>query len=300
MKKTVKKRAFISSIAMLIVSAIVLTSSTFAWFSISKEANVESMNLNITTADGISISANTKKFGTTVTLSDIIPESGSEGQGLAAEVGHTNAIPDPLAPVSTDMALVSGYPVFYKGSVPETAQGATPQVSLIKCDNDYSGPFVVFDLFVQVSKNTEVKLKGTKITSEDENIVKAMRVAYVNCGSVDFANRANAKSLTTTQKADTAMWIADGNASDTTTYIQSDAGTRMVTKDADNPIAKNYVKSTSAGNVAKTADASDFSFFAKEGVNRIRFYVWVEGNDVDCGNDVAGGSFNFDLKLSID
>ena len=75
MKKTIKKRAFISAIAMLIVSAIVLTSSTFAWFSMSKATEVESMNLNITTADGISISANVHKFGTSVTQDDIIPSA---------------------------------------------------------------------------------------------------------------------------------------------------------------------------------------------------------------------------------
>ena len=58
MKKTIKKRAFVSAIAMLIVSAIVLTSSTFAWFSMSKQATVDSMDLTVSSPEGIQISAN--------------------------------------------------------------------------------------------------------------------------------------------------------------------------------------------------------------------------------------------------
>lgn len=297
MKKTIKKRAFISAIAMLIVSAIVLTSSTFAWFSMSKEAEVSSMNLNITTADGISISANTHKFGTTVTLDDIIPAADAAGKGLAADADHTNNIPDLLAPVSSEFYIGSGYPVFYKGSI-----GEDQKVSVTRLDNDYSGQLVVFDLFVQVSQNnTQVKLTGSSVACDDENVVKAMRVGFVNCGCKEYAEKDAAKTIKTTQKTNTAIWIVDGNASDNTKYISGSAGAGLsINKVSDAPIASLYTESTSAGNVAKSATASDFSFIAQKGVNRVRFYVWVEGNDADCTNDIAGSSFDFTLKLSID
>jgi beta-mannanase len=71
MKKTFKKRAFISAIAMLIVSAIVLTSATYAWFSMAKQVTVDSMELNITSPEGIQISANTTNFTTKLTTANI-------------------------------------------------------------------------------------------------------------------------------------------------------------------------------------------------------------------------------------
>ena len=43
MKKTMRKSALLSSVAMLIVSAIVLTSATYAWFSSSKVVAVEEL-----------------------------------------------------------------------------------------------------------------------------------------------------------------------------------------------------------------------------------------------------------------
>ena len=52
MKNTLKKRTFISAIAMLVVSAIVLTSSTFAWFSMAKRVEVETMQLIVIKKDG--------------------------------------------------------------------------------------------------------------------------------------------------------------------------------------------------------------------------------------------------------
>ena len=75
MKNTIKKRAFVSAIAMLIVSAIVLTSSTFAWFSMSKEAEVQSMDLTVSSPEGIQISANASAWTASLTVDQIFNET---------------------------------------------------------------------------------------------------------------------------------------------------------------------------------------------------------------------------------
>ena len=56
MKKTMRKSALLSSIAMLVVSAIVLTSATYAWFSSSKDVNVTGIDSTVKVADGLLIS----------------------------------------------------------------------------------------------------------------------------------------------------------------------------------------------------------------------------------------------------
>ena len=47
-----KKRSLVAAIAMLIVSAIVLTSSTYAWFASNSAANVETISANVANNDG--------------------------------------------------------------------------------------------------------------------------------------------------------------------------------------------------------------------------------------------------------
>ena len=98
MKKTFKKRAFISAIAMLIVSAIVLTSATYAWFSMAKRVEVESMELNVTSPEGIQISANTSAFTTKLTADEI---SGTTTTRFSAYEGNINNIPGTLKPSSS-------------------------------------------------------------------------------------------------------------------------------------------------------------------------------------------------------
>ena len=35
-----------------------------------------------------------------------------------------------------------------------------------------------------------------------------------------------------------------------------------------------------------------------KGITKVRIYMWVEGQDVDCENNASGGNINFDLKIS--
>ena len=36
-----------------------------------------------------------------------------------------------------------------------------------------------------------------------------------------------------------------------------------------------------------------------QGITKIRVYMWVEGQDVDCENGASGGNINYDLQFSI-
>ena len=51
----------------------------------------------------------------------------------------------------------------------------------------------------------------------------------------------------------------------------------------------------------KTTDAfadNQSLFTLKAGITKIRIYMWVEGQDVDCENNASGGSIKFDLKIT--
>ena len=87
-----KKRSLISAVAMLIVSAIVLTSATYAWFASGSNAYVETISATITNSDGsILLSAD----GGTQWLSTI-------GQGNFT--ASTGSFSSAYAPVSVTVA----------------------------------------------------------------------------------------------------------------------------------------------------------------------------------------------------
>lgn len=67
MKKSMKKRSLLSAVAMLVVSAIVLTSATYAWFSMSNTAKVENLEVKVAAQSGLELSLNNMDWFSTIT-----------------------------------------------------------------------------------------------------------------------------------------------------------------------------------------------------------------------------------------
>ncbi len=303
MKNTLRKRTFISAIAMLLVSAIVLTSSTFAWFSMAKRVEVENMQLNITSPDGVQISANTSAFTTTLTLEDLMGESTARWN---AYEGNTNNFPELLRPSSSNLSLGGSMPKFFEGSINDSGLLSTYSVQ------DTTGGYVVFDLFVKVGKNETVWWNETTITCDDNpEVVTAMRMAMVNGGTVNEKAEADEiagaipgnytnNRVVMFEPDSTNHTAASGYAASATvpdSYIHTG-----VTNVA--PVAGKYYTTNGAGNAqcirANENNADSTAYFnAAAGVNRIRVYLWMEGNDVDCANDVAGATIDFNLVLTL-
>lgn len=131
-----KKRALISAIAMLVVSAIVLTSATFAWFSMGQKVTVEQFKANVSEADGLLISAYADKdFNTSVSLEAIrtaadadlsIPNEGSNISPVSSNGNGTfiAGYLDDQGDLQTDAAEKGSYykiPLYIKYSGTETA-----------------------------------------------------------------------------------------------------------------------------------------------------------------------------------
>lgn len=306
MKNTLRKRTFISAIAMLLVSAIVLTSSTFAWFSMAKRVEVEKMQLNITSPDGVQISANTSAFTTMLTMADFIDEEATTR--WKAYEGHTNNFPELLRPSSSNLSLGGSLPKFFEGSVNDADVLSTYAVQ------DTTGGYVVFDLFVKVSKNETVWWDETTITCNDNpEVVTAMRMAMVNGGVVN--EKAAAEEIVAAIPGNytnnrVVMFEPDSTNHTATSGYESGASvpdsyihTASNNANAGRPAGK-YYTTTGAGAAqcirANENNASTTAYFnATAGVNRIRVYLWMEGNDVDCANDVAGATIDFNLVLTL-
>lgn len=309
MKNTLKKRTFISAIAMLVVSAIVLTSSTFAWFSMATRVEVETMELNITSPDGIQLSGNASAFTTMLTMADIKGETSAR---WAAYEGHENNFPELLAPSSSTLQVASSMPVFFAGSIDDKGQISANQVA-----SDVGSGYVAFDIFVKVATDMPIYWNQTTLTCADnEDVPSAMRIALVNCGTVSA--KAEAEEILSVKPRNnsgnaTVMYEPNSrNHTEASGYTDGTIAPDTYIKAAFDPRnpgnlggnGNNIYTSTTYTGASAATRASDVSptnafFNAKTGINRVRVYLWMEGNDVDCANDVAGSSISFNLVLSM-
>ncbi len=312
MKKTLKKRTFISAIAMLIVSAIVLTSSTFAWFSMARQVEVEKMQLTVTSPEGIQISANTNAWTTQLSYNDVNPTEDTVSR-FKADSDHTNHFPALLAPSSSRLATAGRLPTFFQGAVSEDGTLTATQV------NDANGGYVVFDVFLKVSEAQTVywdKTTVAAVANGNTEVVNSARVALIPCGTSE--DPATAKTVLTCAQGDAQLFepagyshneevVAAGVISNDeyvkTLYLNNTiaasekinvAGSGYVT---DNPYK---VFETYAKTLADEKNTDGMKLSLLPGITRVRVYMWMEGNDVDCLQSVGGSQFDFNLVFSLD
>ena len=312
MKKTIKKRAFVSAIAMLIVSAIVLTSSTFAWFSMSKQATVEQMDLTVSSPEGIQISANASAWTSNLTIDDLFNESSSSR--YKAYDGNTNLMPLNLIPVSSAFRAFNsstGAANFFKAVLNDSGVATVTPVSQTAGNDDEAG-LVAFDLFFKVAEDTTVYFSKSEFTdTSNSDILTALRVAFQPLGNTTATDAATAIALKSTSTTTPVVYepdainrsadaIAAGNSTGalTTNYV-------IATTAGGNKVNENSILSGSCQPLACTLVLSNASntqkaFELKAGVSKMRIYIWVEGNDVDCRNSVAGAALTAALKFTID
>lgn len=312
MKKTIKKRAFVSAIAMLIVSAIVLTSSTFAWFSMSKEAKVESMDLTVSSPAGIQISANASAWTASLTLDELF--NAKSTSRYKAYDGNTNLMPVDLIPVSTGFRNYNsstGNADFYKLTLNDAGRATSETVNQISTNANNCG-FVAFDLFFKVAEDTTVYYGTSEFTdNSNSDILTALRVGFQPMGNTTSTEAADAIALKTSSAINTIIYevdsqnrsadsLANGNTTGTVTtnYVYSSGVAGNVNS--------NFVLSGATGTGSytgklrlDTASATDKSFSLKAGVSKMRIYIWVEGQDIDCRNSVAGAVLSAALKFTI-
>lgn len=306
MKKTFKKRAFISAIAMLIVSAIVLTSATYAWFSMAKRVDVKSMELNVTSPEGIQISANTSAFTTKLTVDNIKgTDETAGGKRFNAYTGNINNVPTTVKPSSSILTTYNALPEWFDGSINDQKKMD------IHATNEVGSGFVAFDLFIKVKSATTVKFGSSSVTCDgNAELPTAMRIALVNCGTVQENAEASAIKSALPSNTNARKVVYEVDATNHTTEAGSHGASGvMITRgilgtgtniNCDSTFPNIITEKTGEirATVATTASAAKIDVAA--GITRMRVYMWMEGNDVDCANDVAGSTINFNLVLEID
>ncbi len=324
MKKSIKKRAFVFAMVMLMVTTVALTSSTFAWFTMADSTDVEAMNLTVSSIEGVQISANASTWTASLTCDEIFNQAlnadhtAPDGVSRnAAYYGNTNIYPDTLTPVSSAFSSAdssTGFANFYKSAI---SGGATTANVTAVAQNETAG-FIAFDLFFRVDSESAATQKiffdESVFTdgSEGQKAPTALRVAFTPLGTVTDTTSATVTddsiALNSFVSADTVSYEVDSlNRSEAATQAGVSTGaqaTKYLNSTATGVAVSNGVLNTGA-TISGTAvddqdDATAKYFELPVGITKVRVYIWMEGQDVDCLNSVAGSSLVADLKFTIE
>lgn len=324
MKKRNKRKSNLRvSLLLLLLAAILLVSSSYAWFTANKTVTVSTLDVNVEAQNGLQISTNGTTWKSIISKTDI----------TTGYTGSVNQLPEILTPVSSGKTIdtSTGYLNMFLGDVESNENGdyvltATPSVE----QAGTTGHFIAFDMFLKVATDTDIEMtttSGVKTTDDkSKGIENASRIAFVVEGNVaNGASASTIQELKAATPATTYIWEPNFNihtpaaishaldvygittTADSATAVPYDGVIANITKDenikvGDATAAKNGTKLATVTTDYQTKSGFDANvqvFSLKAGITKVRMYMWIEGQDVDCEDDASGSNIAFDLQLTV-
>ena len=190
------------------------------------------------------------------------------------------------------------------------------------------GTYIAFDIFLRIDQPSQVYLTtASNVTykqgATDKGLQNAARVAFIDEGNASIetepttiqalkngtssiiwepnydvhtaAGVLNAKEIygitTTTTGGDQLAYDGIKAAFDI------DQGVTLKTASADD--FGNYFQAvTPTISTVKDFDAQQSLLNLKAGITKVRIYMWVEGQDVDCENNASGTDISFNVQIT--
>ena len=319
MSKRREKKNLKSSLLVLLLIAILLIASTYAWFTANRTVTISSLDVNVQASNGLQISTDAVNWKAVITSSDITG---------GAYSGNVNQIPTEMVPMSTDGTVAGdGTMNMFLGTMAPITTAGDPNygkyalTATQETDEDQEGKYIIFDIFLKADEPMDLTLTADstvtpKENSADKGLQNAARVAFVNEGNV--ASTAASSALTLMDGTESVVWepnadkhtadaIANnpygGSVTDGTKVTYYGVKTAITA-----PILRETINSgtdqTHFGSVANListnqASAETAGFLSIEaGITKVRVYMWVEGQDVDCDNSASGTDITFNVQFN--
>lgn len=311
-KNTSAKKKLIPAVAMLTTSAVMLSTATYAWFTMSREVEVTGIKLTATTPQTIEISLG--QATTSNTLTHGVEATAPNSDDMWTHTAATGSVYQDfgkLIPVSS----VDGFNMFYTekatengkkvSDVPnpftkaETAVGwefkdggksAETGAVVNAAENDGSGYYLDIPVWFRttstdaVTLGLEVEIKNSSDDDTKSVLYKAARVAILP----------ETKSAQKVFSETGAKYYKDGKAVAT-------AGATLAASYGDVSAA---TEATVTGGKVTNPDATTqvATVTASTGTGyggAVKYYirVWLEGEDEACWNANAGQDFVINLKF---
>ena len=297
MKQNLRKKALVPAIAMVVASVIALSGVTYAWFTTGNTASVTGLDVNVQTANGIQISLDAASWRSILTADDLTNTAGKSNVAIQMPSNE-------IAPVSTAGNIVDGKMEMFLGAY--ATNGTLTSIKEVE-NNGTSGNYVAFDLYFKSSMAQTLSLdmgdnlsfvKCIDLVTGGASTVgteKAVRVAFLDMGSA--ATPAAARAL----KEVESLKIWEPNATSRADGVEADAGKLPYDgfKAEFANIAEDALGADQVSAVTTLTEPSDFTFELEGAINKIRVYIWLEGQDVDCINNISFGDFTTNLAFSV-
>ena len=325
-----KKLNLRSSLLVLLLIAILLIASTYAWFTANTVVTISTLNVNVATKGGLQISADGINWKTVLSNEDIVPDALT-----TTYAGNVNQIPTTLEPVSTTGNVTGGRMDMFYGVV--TAATAADDTTGIKLGDftlttsketdkqGTTGKYIVFDAFLKVdsdktlslTENSDVKADPAK--GPDRGLKNAARVAFVPSTDV-AADGAETKTIQDLVPNGTAcIWEPNDDVhtapavSAASSIYKLDTAQKGATPlsyygvkaETAKPVPLNYTDEATFAKVTPSIQTTEANkdtkevFGLKKGITKVRIYMWIDGQDVDCENNASGSDITYDVQFSI-
>lgn len=326
--KKQKKTSLKSSILLLLLMALLLVASSYAWFTANQTVTISQLQVKVEAANGLQISADAQNWKTVLDINDL--KEAAETYDVLV-----NQLPVPtndnqsisIEPVSTAGNVVDGKMEMFYGEVTADDSGtyylsATKQTEA----TGTSGKFIAFDLFLKVDELTTVYLTtGTNVVFDgsDKGLKNAARIAFVKEATVSAETDPETMraSSSASGKADILepncdVHTANGVTSARDIYSTTTTLTNAAPLDyygiinaipaetitmkqtiTENPSVEYFEKVLPKWKIPTAGQQVTFDNLAA-GVTKVRVYMWIEGQDVDCENMASGTNVNFNVQFS--
>lgn len=312
------------TLLLLLFTFFLFITSTYAWFSTNRVVSLNTLNVHIQADGGLEISTDAVNFKQVITVQDIIDAKDLYPNSL-------NQIPYRLYPTSTGGIIDSnGYLEMFSGEATNQSDTnfilvANKSTEVESFGEESEGKFIAFDLFFRTTNDKELYLSSNSgvVNNGDQSsgIENAARIAFLNEGTTsDNANLAqnlnqaseaiiwepnydvhteygvrNAQSVygITTSMTNGNLLPYEGVISDIATTDQV-----LITQASSNYYPQffrnvNVAISTPFGNTTNQRLLT-----LNPSITKIRVYMWIEGQDVDCEDNASYGDISFNLEFT--
>lgn len=326
-----KQRRLLLLLLLLLTTGVFLGTATYAWFTANQTVSVNPIDVNVQAKSGLQISADGTNWKSILTNTDLTSASSTYKAAV-------NQIPNTIEPVSTIGTVdANGKMEMFLGTVGTSDDSdnfilTSTKATEANASGDASnGSFVSYDIFLKTEKATQIYLTAnSKVEfkdATDSGIKNATRVAFVTLGNTKADDTvANIQALNNGASSPVVIW--EPNYDSHTSYGVANARdtygiTNLTAGEGNAAVSYDGIKATfdsTAGITLSNATAAKFGdYFSaitpsiqtatsntenKElvnlsaGVTKIRVYMWIEGQDVDCENYASGGSIAFNLQMT--
>ena len=315
------KKRLNSMLMALLLTAVMLVMSTYAWFSANRTVSITGLTAKVSAAEGLQISLDGATWGSSVTVNETT---------LAAAASYNNyVLPTELHPVSTTGLLDGAEVKFFDGQV--NAEGT----KLSGADQAYAADkFIVFDVYLknsssqtndnlQLATNSEVKIGATTgkegVTGTGlENSVRIAFALYPNTATFtagqsaiaaltgspsvsiwepNYSNHITEVVNNDTRVSSNSTFVTLGLISAGSGTLDGINGTAATTFMEPTTTVRTPGKLTAETPLTATNNAQ--LQLPGNKISKVRVYIWLEGQDPDCIDTASTGKYlDFVINLS--